>query len=109
MTTHYSYEYLKFLALAALMDNTSKHLCRGKGQGGGICDVAGDEVDAGVVVCGRVPVRPSVQERAIPMREDITIPWLADSFRALIGKSMSICASSSPGRLPARLKSPNEA
>lgn len=43
------------------------------------------------------------------MREDITIAWLADSFRALIEKSMSICASSSPGCLPARLKSPNEA
>lgn len=49
------------------------------------------------------------REKAIPMREDITIAWLADSFRALIEKSMSICASSSPGRLPARLKSPNEA
>ncbi len=49
------------------------------------------------------------QEKAIPAREDITIAWLADSFRALIEKSMSICASSSPGRLPARLKSPNEA
>lgn len=34
---------------------------------------------------------------------------LADSFGVLIEKSMSICASSSPGRLPARLKSPNEA
>lgn len=49
------------------------------------------------------------QEKASPMRKDITIAWLADSFRALIEKSMSICASSSPGRLPARLKSPNEA
>lgn len=49
------------------------------------------------------------REKAIPAREDITIAWLADSFRALIEKSMSICASSSPGRLPARLKSPNEA
>lgn len=49
------------------------------------------------------------REKAIPTREDITIAWLADSFRALIEKSMSICASSSPGRLPARLKSHNEA
>lgn len=49
------------------------------------------------------------REKAIPARKDITIAWLADSFRALIEKSMSICASSSPGRLPARLKSPNEA
>lgn len=49
------------------------------------------------------------REKAIPMGQDITIAWLADSFRALIEKSMSICASSSPGRLPARLKSPNEA
>lgn len=49
------------------------------------------------------------REKAIPARKDITIAWLADSFRALIEKSMSICASSSPGCLPARLKSPNEA
>lgn len=49
------------------------------------------------------------QEKASPVRKDITIAWLADSFRALIEKSMSICASSSPGCLPARLKSPNEA
>lgn len=34
--------------------------------------------------------------------------WLT-ALRALIEKSMSICASSSPGRLPARLKSHNEA
>lgn len=34
--------------------------------------------------------------------------WLT-ALRALIEKSMSIWASSSPGRLPARLKSPNEA
>jgi len=59
------------------------------------------KIDACVVACGR--------EEAIPTREDIAIAWLADSFRALIEKSMSICASSSPGRLPARLKSPNEA
>lgn len=49
------------------------------------------------------------QEKAIPVGQDITIAWLADSFRGLIEKSMSICASSSPGCLPARLKSPNEA
>lgn len=49
------------------------------------------------------------QEKACPVRKDITIACLADSFRALIEKSMSICASSSPGCLPARLKSPNEA
>lgn len=49
------------------------------------------------------------QEKAVPKREDITMAWLADGFMALIEKSMSICASSSPGRLPARLKSPNEA
>lgn len=48
-------------------------------------------------------------KRTVPTRQDITMAWLADSSVVLIKKSMSICASSSPGRLPAQLKSPNEA
>lgn len=62
-----------------------------------------------VVACGQVPVKPSSREDPAPVRKDISMAWLADSFRALIEKSMSICVSSSPGRLPARQKSPNEA
>lgn len=64
--------------------------------------------NANVLACNWVPVRPSCSEGQ-PREKRYHIAWLADSFRALIEKSMSICASSSPGRLPARLKSPNEA
>lgn len=64
--------------------------------------------NANVLACNWVPVRPSYSEGQ-PREKRYHIAWLADSFKALIEKSMSICASSSPGRLPARLKSPNEA
>lgn len=64
--------------------------------------------NANVLACNWVPVRPSCSEGQ-PREKRYHIAWLADSFKALIEKSMSICASSSPGRLPARLKSPNEA
>lgn len=64
--------------------------------------------NANVLACNWVPVRPSYSEGQ-PREKRYHIAWLADSFKALIEKSMSICASSSPGRLPTRLKSPNEA
>lgn len=64
--------------------------------------------NANALACNWVPVRPSCSEGQ-PREKRYHIARLADSFRALIEKSMSICASSSPGRLPARLKSPNEA
>lgn len=74
----------------------------GKGQG-----VKCEECRCGGLWSG--PSRAIFKRRPSPVRKDITMAWLADSFRALIEKSMSICVSSSPGWLPAQLKSPNEA
>lgn len=67
-----------------------------------------DEMHAHVVACGQVPVRPSLGE-GHPRERRYHHSLVGWQLQGLIEKSMSICASSSPGRLPARLKSPNEA
>lgn len=59
--------------------------------------------------CGCQSVPGFGQQRSSPQGKiSVCCGWLT-ALRALIEKSMSICASSSPGRLPARLKSHNEA
>lgn len=63
------------------------------------------------VGCVWVPVRPTSQVaegRSPGGGISVWYGWLT-AWGALIEKSMSICASSSPGWLPACLKSPNEA